>query len=559
MPNITVPRSSNASSSSPHPQKNNFGGSSDGNLAARRADSRSGESPDEYRERVESEKAAASQTTRTNVKIEKISPQDNVPSPVAPGYRDQYLKDQEAKKQQQTSRTITPEEKQAIVDRYDSSPLRPDKVKDKLIEAPVFNPSSPQTATATELRRNVVQSQIDQTAANTPFLKTQEQQLREAEQKEQAAAMNLGKFEPYASKYESRVSNFLSPLTGSSVSAARFAGGFAEAIAFTPTAIPRVIVGLGRDPGATVQGVVQGIPEQVIADPARGLGQVAGMVVGGKALAKGGSAIKSKLPAVATGEQGFLVKTKVLEIADVPEPGIKPTIQAEYRGSAFGIDNFDITKFNNEIAPLKPTNAAGREIFVGETRNSLTDIYFKLDSEQAAQLSQRYTGNVRNIKTPEGSFVEFEPTGKIEPPIYERSGARIPTAEPELIGKMPGSNVKPFGTEGGASIRLEKRVNLQKGDLSLSNSNRQLLPEFTTTIEGRGKVVTDFDINEFYGPPATRDPLQLESGVSIIEAQRKGFFASEEAILNPRKQVREYKKPTFIGEMQEVAMEKPVI
>jgi hypothetical protein len=526
MPNITVSRDKKSSSSRPMPTptRKSSGGSGSSKIREfeQRQESKSspGESPTEYQERVESEKAAASQTPPsspgTAVKIERISPQNSVPAPVNPAYREQYLKDQ-------------------------------NKPKENVLSLPAEKEKS-----AAELRREIVQSQVSQSTSYIPFMKSPEQQLKEAEKKEQAAAMNLGRFEKYATSYEEKVATNLDVLTGNSNPALRFAGGAVEAVAYTPVAVPRLIAGMSRNPTATVQGAVEGPIEQVISDPARGLGQIAGMVAGGKALSKGGSVVKGKLPAVATGEQGFLVKFKVPESVEVPEPAIKPTIQAEYRGSGFGIDNFDIKSVNTEITPIKPTTK-GIDVLVGETKGGYTDLYAPLSKEQAAQLQNRYTGNVRNINTPEGSFVEFEPTGIIESRTYSRSGPRVTTPEPELLGKMPESNIiNPFGTEGGAPIRIEKRVNLQKGELLVSDSNRALLPEFTTTVDSRGRVVNDFNINAYYREPKIQNFLQLESGVSIIEAPRKGFFASEEATLRPRRQFVEYKEPTFIGEMPEM-------
>ncbi len=157
----------------------------------------------------------------------------------------------------------------------------------ELYDGLVFSFPAQQERSAAELRREIVQSQNKQSTSYIPFLKSNEQQLREAEAKEQEAAMNLGRFDNTAAGYEKKVDTTLDPLTGSNSAALRFAGGFSEAIAYTPTAIPRIATGIVRNPAATIQGVVQGTAESVIRDPARGAGQLAAMVAGPK-MAKGG-------------------------------------------------------------------------------------------------------------------------------------------------------------------------------------------------------------------------------------------------------------------------------
>jgi hypothetical protein len=163
--------------------------------------------------------------------------------------------------------------------------------------------------TASELRRELVQSETGTTISYVPGQPTTAERLRQEEQKEGRSAMDLGKHESSAARYEGGVESALDPLTSSQYKSARFVGGVAEAIAYTPTAVPRLAKGLATNPAATVRETILGTSETVIADPARGVGQLAGMVIAGKAAGKGGALVKeSALPKVKT------VKTTSVEV-----------------------------------------------------------------------------------------------------------------------------------------------------------------------------------------------------------------------------------------------------
>ena len=110
--------------------------------------------------------------------------------------------------------------------------------------------------------------------------------IKEKGQFESASVMRLGTFEPVAQNYEEGVANTLSPLTGSTIGPLRAVGGVVESIAYIPTAVPRLAVGLVRDPTATVRGATEGLAETVVTDPWRGGGQIAGMVFGPKMIGK---------------------------------------------------------------------------------------------------------------------------------------------------------------------------------------------------------------------------------------------------------------------------------
>lgn len=393
--------------------------------------------------------------------------------------------------------------------------------------------------TASELRRDIVQSQG--TIAYIPGQKTDAEKLRELDQKEATQAMQLGKYESYAGAYESKVNDLLLPLTGSSSKSARFIGGAAESVLFTPVAVPRLAAGLATNPGATVRETILGTSEQIISDPARGTGQLVGMFLTGKAAGKVGSIIKQKTPAISASEQSFLVKTKVSDTAKPIIEQPKPITQAEFRGSGFGVDNFKISDIQSQVgATAKPQPTL--DVLVGKSKGGVTDVYFKADKATAQALAEKYTGTVENIKTPQGSAVVFEPTGLKTTTSFTKTGsARIGTPERILIGEQstPGASVSnPF--------RLEKRTNLQPAKLELAEPAKAL-SEFTRTIDAKGKVVNDFNIRDYYKTPDAAEFLQLESG---LIKQKKSLISDTSGTLKPKVEFK--RKPSFIGEMPEM-------
>ena len=120
-----------------------------------------------------------------------------------------------------------------------------------------------------------------------PDLRAQiSQNIDEKKQLESISAMDLGRHEPTAQKYEEGVANFLEPATDSSIGPVRALGGVAETFAYLPIALPRIAVGLVRNPTATVRGATQGLAETVVTDPWRGGGQILGIVAGPKMAVK---------------------------------------------------------------------------------------------------------------------------------------------------------------------------------------------------------------------------------------------------------------------------------
>lgn len=152
-----------------------------------------------------------------------------------------------------------------------------------------------------QMRRELITGQ--QTIGYIPGQKPLTERIREAEKQEAAESMDLGVLEKYAADYESYVSGKLEKLTLAEAGTKRFAGGVLEGVAYTPVAVPRLAVGLVSNPATTARELVISIPEAIIADPARGTGQLIGTLAAGKAIGKGvtraGAVVKDvKLPKV---------------------------------------------------------------------------------------------------------------------------------------------------------------------------------------------------------------------------------------------------------------------
>lgn len=259
---------------------------------------------------------------------------------------------------------------------------------------------------------------------------------------------------------------------------------------------------------------------------------------------KAGSAIKSKIPVISTGEQGILLKTKLVESPTIPETVPESTITAEYLGKSLGKDVFDIQESVLDVSTVKP-EVAGTDILIGKRKGEVNDVYFNIPESNVSEISANYYTKTRNIKTSEGSFLEVEITGKMDPVSFTKSNSpKISGPENtvligELSAQSPGKFKSPF--------RLEKRVDLQKGKLTVSDSQILQIPEATITLDSSGKVVSDFNIYDYYRNPDFEQNLQLGSG--LVKA-KKSFLASEEATLNPS--TKYVQKEAFIGEMPEM-------
>jgi hypothetical protein len=103
-------------------------------------------------------------------------------------------------------------------------------------------------------------------------------------------------FEKAATGYEQRVGSALSPLTTSTSPVLQFAGGAAETVAYAPTGIPRLALGLAREPTAVVGETARTQVETLRTQPARGLGQISAMLVGPKAVRGAARTFKTRVP-----------------------------------------------------------------------------------------------------------------------------------------------------------------------------------------------------------------------------------------------------------------------
>lgn len=333
---------------------------------------------------------------------------------------------------------------------------------------------------------------------------------------------SLGPAESTAQKYEGAVSEITNPLinqpsqvqkvdnivrkvTGGQVSPStglKVVGGIAEGVLLTPVAVPRMVKGLATDPVTTAQDTVKGTVEMAVTDPARLTGNIIGGALAGRAGVGTLKFIKAKTPAIvsASEPQGFLLKKSGVTIAK------EPTI----------VNDVPL------IEAPKGTPSPDAKVFAKPNEAGTADIYIKLNADQAGQVAQRFTGNVRNIRTPAGSFVEFEPTGIIESPKISRTGLkRLTTKTPELIGDAGKSNASKSLK---SPVRLEARENIQPASIKASDiPDRLQIPDITFDMEATARPV--------------KDPLALKSG-------RNSFWESEAAELLTKE-----KRKTVINDM----------
>lgn len=150
------------------------------------------------------------------------------------------------------------------------------------------------------------------------------------------------------------------------------------------------------------------------------------------------------------------------------------------------------------ITPHKPNQI---QTFTGKVKDGKSDLFIKLDPASAKVVSKRYTGEIQNIKTDHGSFVEFTPTGE------------IPATNAPLIG---GGNPKTSildAIKQNSPYRFETKKTIEPASLIIKNAgNNKALPKFTYDAETTGVVVAD--------------SLMLKSG-------KVGLFESESASLRP--------------------------
>jgi hypothetical protein len=278
--------------STPMPTPTKSTGSGDAKIAASKAASSSNtqmETPAEYHAKAEAAKAAAQQPQPVSAEIQARLGTGMAVSPMM----------QQASKPMVSPQILTGALSSTVYT-Y-PSPVSPDYAQ--RVQMGALAAGIQDNRTASELRRDIVQSQG--TIAYIPGQPSEGERLRELDRLEAAKSMQLGKYENKAAAYERSVASTLMPLTSSGYKSARFVGGVAEGIAYAPVAIPRTAVGLATNPAATVRETVLGPVEQIIADPARGTGQLTGMLLFGKGVSKGAGVIKANAPAMTQGAKAL--------------------------------------------------------------------------------------------------------------------------------------------------------------------------------------------------------------------------------------------------------------
>jgi hypothetical protein len=296
----------------------------------------------------------------------------------------------------------------------------------------------------------------------------------------------------------------------SDTAAAKFVLAAGETIAMAPVAIPEAAIAFVKNPVLATKDFVVNTGESIIADPATGLGTVAGMLLTGSVIkgsigvGKAGlNSFKSNVPRItlASEPQGFLLKKSGVTVAE------------------------DVSIVNDVLKIEAPKTAETPEIkvFAKSTGNGVADVYFKLTAEQAAKVSQNLKGNIRNISTSYGSFVEFEPTGIIKSSEIPKSGLKSITTRktPELIGDFSEVN-NPLSFKN--PLRIETRENIQPASVRGVNvPDRLQLPEITYDMETTARKASE--------------TLALKSG-------RTSFWESEAAELLTKE-----KKKTVTNDM----------
>lgn len=413
-------------------QTNVYSGGSSGAKAYREATANTspGESPQEYRERVEAQQAAQQQPTTSPSPSQRSLTGLDMLNPNNPA--DNRVIQQRVQAQQQ----------QMIVSKGSSSP--------KIQSGPVREyptPYNPEYIKQVEMgqlaamvqpqatRRDIIAGQ--NTLSYIPGQRND--RIRDEDRQEAAQAMALGRFEPAAARYESNVANTLAPLTGSGYKSARFAGGVLEAIAYTPTAIPRLAKGIVTNPTATIRETALGIPETVIDDPARGIGQVVGMVAAGKLAGKsvkvaGDAAGKIKVPEF--NAQGM----KAL-LAD-------ETASAKYWQVKYDFSKARINAFESEVPQIQP----GVGLVSGKPYSGLHPILeAKINAQSAGSgvkavgdmsALERFQASGRSISTPV-EVPTVKQTGSL--PVIKDTAALNKLLQGEKVSFQTLPDIEPTG------------------------------------------------------------------------------------------------------------------
>lgn len=272
---------------------------------------------------------------------------------------------------------------------------------------------------------------------------------------------------------------------GNVVEMAGMIPGGVETIAKRPDVIkPALVTGAISVPVSTAT--------QIKEDPAQLVSDLAVFSALGYSAGKVGGFVKTKTPKITrtTTPQEFLVRTELPTAPKATTEAPKFT-QLEYINQVTGKGKVFTEMKEPSVIP-RPKAETTVDVLIGkQTRPGYQEVFFRASAEEAAKFAKTYEGNIRQVRTPQGSAIEFTPTGKrtIQEGGIKPTEQRIGTLEPELIGESGLKASKKFELP----FRLEKRVQAEPGKISLSPAER---------------MVKAADVFETFGK-AEPDPLQL--------------------------------------------------
>jgi len=312
---------------------------------------------------------------------------------------------------------------------------------------------------------------------------------------------------------------------GNVVEMAGMIPGGVETIAKRPDVIkPALVTGAISVPVSTAT--------QIKEDPAQLVSDLAVFSALGYSAGKVGGFVKTKTPKITrtTTPQEFLVRTELPTAPKATTEAPKFT-QLEYINQVTGKGKVFTEMKEPSVIP-RPKAEPTVDVLIGkQTQPGYQEVFFRASAEEAAKFAKTYEGNIRQIRTPEGSAIEFTPTGKrtIQEGGIKPTEQRIGTFEPELIGEVGLKPSKKFELP----FRLEKRVQAEPGKISLSPAER---------------MVKDADVFETYATEQLRldtkkmigkEPEQfIQIGkrydVTKQKVQFEDFLKSTEAEVSPR-------------------------
>lgn len=323
----------------------------------------------------------------------------------------------------------------------------------------------------------------------------------------------------------------------------RVVGGAAESILYTPTALPKMAIGLVKDPAGTVKATLQGTYETFKTDPARASGQVAGMFIAGKAA---GKAMGSKPKVIETPAQaeiltGYTVikdakgtnvklKTEHVSLNDIAKPEIEVfnsikyaperTIPSRYSHTSVkdGITTSESGSMNIKV--YKPVKVTARNTLTGE--EVITSDYsktFKADIETPRSSNMQKTRTIEQFE----SIKKADPIPRYEQKIYPQELLdNKGTNYDYMKGKFINVVEKPNKATSGTGKYIDQEIDLTRiknGQMELDTQKWKMNPlnDYSmkkTTIED---IKGEGYINGFIG---TKGKSKLDISPDPLTATR---------------------------------------